>query len=49
MKRLARDTAWIDLPHDILCDNPWRVRWWPRKRSPGICRRTWSCRLRCTA
>jgi len=26
MKRLARDTAWIDLPHDILCDNPWRVR-----------------------
>ncbi|HEU4769356.1 MAG TPA: DUF6714 family protein [Pyrinomonadaceae bacterium] len=22
MERLARDTAWIDLPHDVLCDNP---------------------------
>lgn len=22
MERLAHDTAWIDLPHDVLCDNP---------------------------
>jgi hypothetical protein len=22
MERLARDTAWIDLPHGVLCDNP---------------------------
>jgi hypothetical protein len=22
LERLARDTAWVDLPHDILCDNP---------------------------
>lgn len=22
MERLARDTAWIALPHDVLCDNP---------------------------
>lgn len=22
MERLARDTAWIDLPHDVVCDNP---------------------------
>ena len=21
-ERLARDTAWIDLPHEVLCDNP---------------------------
>jgi len=22
IERLARDTAWIDLPHEVLCDNP---------------------------
>lgn len=22
LERLARDTAWIDLPHDVLCGNP---------------------------
>lgn len=25
LERLARDTAWVDLSHDVLCDNPLAV------------------------